>query len=385
MIQDGGRELDMKGPERSVLNSTPTSLEKKGILPFARATSAPGAPTREAPAPPEIKRGPEKQKIEPNRKALYLRLVGVLAALAATAGPATHHQFTNETSINPPAVGRDIASIPGFYWNFGKSIVEDISRLFKTKELAVPPTFDSSKTEIPQYVQLGTNTASIENDQQLKQLLNDSMKPFENIQIPNVSILFPVQMDGNQPVGVTSYIDYSKNPTTGEKEASYSGKRIFNLRKGQKVIVPVESAEIFQLPPWVASKSGLPLKSNMPHFQGIKIKFPGENGKFYILDIYTWDNSYASEQPIEDVFQLMNIAKKAPIWNDNITLQQGLAGLSLPIKTPVIEALADNLSLTVSIWQPRTIQGLPPIMTNNFDFIAIPNAENQQHIVVVSK
>lgn len=383
MIKDSGRELDMRNPEQRPSNA-PTSLEKKGVFPFATTVgrAASKAPTIEV---PEVKKRPEP--IQPKREALIIRLAGALLALAGTAGPAVHHQINSETQVNLPAVKRDIASIPGFYWNFGKSTVEDIYRLFKTKELAVPPTFDSNKTEIPQYVQLGTNTTSIENDQQLKQLLRDSIKPFENIQTPNVSILFPVELDGNQPIGVTTHVDYSKNPTTGEKEASFINKWIDIKQKNSKIIIPVEGAEIFQLPPWVASKSGLPLKSNTPHFQGVQIKFPGENGKPYILRIDTWYSSYASEQPVEDVFKLMDIAKNAPIWNDNVTLQQELAGLSLPIKTPIIETLADNLNLTLSIWEPQTRQGFPPTMTitNNFDFLTISADENQQHIVVVSK
>lgn len=142
MVKDTGRELDMRNPEqRPTFNTALTSFENnKGVFPFATiGRTASGAPTREA--PPEIKKGPEKQ-IQPSKKALYARLAGTLLALAATAGPATQHQITNETQVNLPAIGRDVASIPGFYWNFGKSTVEDISGLFGKKEIVVPSTFD---------------------------------------------------------------------------------------------------------------------------------------------------------------------------------------------------------------------------------------------------
>lgn len=125
MTKYAGEEFNMRNLEQPPV--FPSSLEKnKGVFPFATATSAPEISTKKA--PPEIKEPPKKKKL--SRKTLGVRLAGAALVSAGIAGPAIHHQITTETELTPPAISRDITSIPGFYWDLSKGPIEDIQRLF---------------------------------------------------------------------------------------------------------------------------------------------------------------------------------------------------------------------------------------------------------------
>jgi hypothetical protein len=135
-------------------------MEAKGMVTpeSARQRMFPiSAPPREAPVPvlprPDVRPAPvfpepEKPQHPENRRGLYARLARVLLAIAGVGGPAVNHHINYEPEITPPAIGRDIASIPGFYWDLGKGAVEDIQRLLGLKEATVPPTFDNNAERI---------------------------------------------------------------------------------------------------------------------------------------------------------------------------------------------------------------------------------------------
>lgn len=315
MIKDSGRELNMRNPEQD--RNPNTSLENKGVHSFATVgRTATGTPTIEA--PPEVKRRPEKRYIQPGRKALYARLVGTLAALAATAGPAVNHQINDETQVNLPAITRDISSIPGFYWNLGKSAVKDIQGLFN-KEIPVPTTFDinASKSSI----EAGVNAVVVSKTELKKAYEEQSAQNTDG----RPTVVFPVKFTASG-----QRIDYEYQERFLAGTDSQTGKPVYMERPGtiiahfsvgEEIAIPAENAEVFQFPPQIIG--------GKEYFVGLWIKFQ-QNGETYAFGI--------SGQDVR-TFIPLGEAASAPLVPTNeggtLLFSEAKNGLKLPLGTPV--------------------------------------------------
>lgn len=264
------------------------NLGNKGYFPETARKLPPTLPELPPmPKPPiEFPKQPETNpQPESSRKALYVRLAGALLAIAATGGPATAHHIQNESAITPDAIGRDIASIPGFYWNVGKGAIEDIERLIgiKQKEAILP--YDTSKTEI-QTITAGINAKSITDltQEEIVSIFNDAISlqvAAKDQTIPpdagknNVKILLPAKLEDGKTVKLSARVQdadltVKKNPDdkgTHYKVKMFGGEDVF-YDKNTEIPLFVDNAEIFQFPPNIVNGrsyfGGLAVRQTLP-------------------------------------------------------------------------------------------------------------------------
>lgn len=339
MIKDSREKFNMRGHEQQSTSQPPSSENNKGVLSFATVgRTATGASTIEA--PPQAKNGPEKQNIQPSRKGLYARLAGALLVLAATGGPAVDNHIKNEPEVTLPAVGRDVVSIPGFYWNFGKSAVDDIERLFgiKQKEIVLP--YNSTKAEI-QTITAGINAKSITNITQeeiaslfsnavsLRTTAKESVIP-PDVGTNNVKILLPAKLEDGKTVKLSSRIIDANltlnkdNIVTQHKVKMFSGEDFF-YDKDVEIPLFVYTAEIFQLPPVVvAGKS---------YFGGLAIRQTLPDGSILVFRVLA-TSDIRDIEPVGDIKNAPIVATSSnPTTPDTLSYFKAKNGIPLSITT----------------------------------------------------
>ncbi len=208
-----------------------------------------GAPPRDRVTTPVLPKRPEgvssdspepKKRPTTSRRAIIARLAGTLLAVA-TVGPAIDHHINYESELNLPAVGRDVASIPGFYLNLGNSAIDGIQGLFNRETpVPIPPdVFDNNA--------LG-GTISSENTVALSQEeIKRTLPPIIIDSVNNTStILFPFQLPEGTKAQFTKITVIPKDhPGSFSNQAEKVDISTILLPLGTKIVNPIEGAHVF--------------------------------------------------------------------------------------------------------------------------------------------
>lgn len=220
----------------------------------------------------------------------------------------------------------------------------------------IPPTFDNKADK--QMVSLGVNTESVAIDD-LPAILNNGAKPLEKGKFADESILFPVKININEPIGVeTSYVYGVWNPLENKIDTLPVGKQITIPKAGTEIIVPIKDAEIFKFE--VEGKD---------FTVGIALQYFGVDGTRYVLRI-----------PFKYIGQieLMDSIINAPAINprdliDYKPIAQKGKGLSLPPGTPILKTAVDNavVEFSLSIYSENYEHG------TSYTFSFLNNQTNQ--------
>lgn len=243
------------------------------------------------------------------------------------------------------------------------------------RTIDVPPSFDNKADE--QIIKVGANTVTVSQDQ-LPNLMKDSIKPVVKGEYPDISLLLPVKLNSNQSVTEsTYYLDVYNWMTGGNKtEHMALGKEFIIPNKGTEIIVPIEDAEIFQLTP-------RKLNSDLqPFFSGILIRFKGPDKTPYELLI----TAQKSLMPME-------ILNQAPLIGENGFYVAGfnqnpeLKGLPLPAGTSIIKTSQDNAHVYFALGTSASkISNLNVDSASgigfNFDLLTIKDNGNEKIAVI---
>lgn len=284
---------NMRNPEAGISRfaiNTPTR---------ERRTDTPDLPkqdTKPIPAFPQ----PEKQKkgkIPPSSKAVALRVGGAVAAVA-TGAPAVIHHVNYETELTPPAVVRDVKSIPGFYSDLGKSAVDSVNRMFqkiknsRPAETATP--FDPAKLDTERQVVDYTNSRDV-TPEEIQKLISSpipEVKKFgdqikTSADLPRISVLplIDLRKTGKAEISkpaVGTYIDGVITPVHTIMEFVFE-------KKGapMPLLIPQginsDTVEIFLKNPTKTVEE--------VRFDILYEKFDLGNNKYYIYEIRTTVNN----------------------------------------------------------------------------------------------
>ena len=200
-------------------------------------------------------------------KGLRNTILGVTGAgiLAFEGGGMVYDLAKNNEPINAQTLKVD-AEHP---YNIGRSFLTEI----------VPSTYDNNADQ--QTVKVGTNTIFVSEDQ-LPDLMKDSIKPVIKGQFPDVSTLFLAKVTGQQDIEVSTYRSQGVNWITNEGGVMERGKTLKIPEIGTQIIIPVEGAEVFKFHDFQDGADPSRLDSD-----GIVIKFMGPDQTPYELFCYS--------------------------------------------------------------------------------------------------
>jgi hypothetical protein len=371
-----------------------------------RITTLPRPPW-ETPTPtPEPEKSPEfpERQGRSSKKAFIARLARVLLG-----GPAVNHHINYEPEITPPAIGRDIASIPGFYWDLGKGAVEDIQRLLGLKEATVPPTFDNNIEKQIMILKAGVNAIPVtieEINSMSKQggvkepvnkppvIIDAAYPPTEYIdRIPGeVTALFPVKLKPEISARISA--EYTKNNTVESYDSNGAVVKItkfssypiwqnieLNNAKGAEIsagmlegIGTVKSIMLFRNP--YPSQQNVP--EALPYHNSITVRLTTEEGPIYDVKIQSSDDDIRQIVPLD-------IVKNAPILPEKLSTKGNpkqwtqedaeRQGTFVNPDTPLLRVNYDNIRIIYSIIKilPNSPVGQQFILLGNIKWSADNN------------
>ena len=408
MIKDIGEEINMSPEQKPVLSSQPP-FENKGVLPFATARqfSSPVITETPPPKPPEVKQPPE-----PPKTPFYKRLVEVLRkravhlGLAAGAigvgvgGPALYHQLNYEPEVTLPSVGRDIASVPGFYWNFGKGIIEDIRGQFN-KETLVPSTFTekidtktldhvtgkdgtsldqlpgSFRITVSEAIFQATSNGTPVSQDQLSSILKDSIKPFDKeTKTADVAILFPVENPADQKFTIQTIASGAKSWTVPKDEStpvlegfSTSWSKTITIPKaGSYIIIPVDGAKVFRTE--LKERTAGDLLGTKEYFITVVSLFKGPDGTLYGLTMDDEEDGrgFSPDSILPALQDAPQVRDDSRFYTTGDPNDIDFNGKPLLPGTRVIRTAKDNARITLTLVTfARTQNG--SLAKSNFTFV----------------
>lgn len=240
---------------------------------------------------PETPKLPELLRIKPSRRALIVRLAKILLAAAAIAGPATHHQINYESELNLPAVGRDISSVPGFYWDLGKDTIADLLDKIQT----VPETFD--KNAIEQTVKAGPNgNAKAATEQQIQEFLNQVPPVFEEPKVggyaPEIKMFLPVDLTDGSSIKIVNQLRNTKGGYNGGYFSSPDSHHS-DFYSFSEPHIYIKEGGLFSLPLIAGAKTvELKVSANQYRISDIEIVYTLNDGQKLKGYLALWDNKY---------------------------------------------------------------------------------------------
>ena len=257
-----------------------------------------------------------------------------------------------DTAKKHPVVttGATLAAIAGGVAAF-EAYQGNIPGIHRSVEEAIPTHFDNNADH--QLLQAGINANPIASTE-LNTALKDSIKPLEEKSFPQVEMLLPVQLNPNERVEISKFwVRSAFNPIAEKTDNLVFGKEITIPKKGDKIIVPVENAEIFQISPYVVD--------GQSYFNGVLIRFKGPDNMVYELAI-------KSSNEVTDL-GAMDVIKNAPTIGDDEGYSGpimhkdtiNLKGLALPPGTPILISSKDNavIRFHLAAYSPTYPKGLP--------------------------
>lgn len=318
------------------------------VRPGISAFSAVGAPPREAPPPvlpqtkvkptpaPELLPEPKKRKPFSGRK-LLVRLGLALAAVAGGLG--YQHHVENQESFSVPGITRDAAGIPSTAGQDINTLLRGLGINARIGKPAVSETFDNTRES--QTIEAGVNTISVTQDE-LPALMRGSIKPVVKGQRPYVSIPLPIELNNGQEVKVsTNYINGANWMKGGQVERLVRGKEIIVAKKGTRLFIPIENAQVFQI-------EYQNLKNQQSYLPGAVVRFKGPDDTPYEISIHA-RNDVEVLRPT-DAFSNAPVMKGMQgIYLAGANLNPEMKGLMLPLGTAIMETTVDNAHIYLEV------------------------------------
>ncbi len=259
------------------------------------APAAPGTRTAPIPETRQVTGVKDKKKHHIVRN-VVLGTTGVVTAVSG--GLAVQHHIEYGEPLNPQAIERDVASVPGGWWNLEQSLQNNISNKLGIR--TVPSSFDNNISDIK--VQAGVNATPISPEQSLT-FFNTEIKPVSDPnEIARVDLPFPVKLtQGDKIVISKEVVSQAYNPFTQKPETMEFGREITIVRSGTEIALNVREAEIFQIAPAIVD--------GKEYFGGLVMRFTGQDGFQYEL----------TAQDRVDLRQLgpSDVVKDAPSLGEN--------------------------------------------------------------------
>lgn len=288
---------------------------------------------RSVPLPPER---PRKSLHERLARALRNRLVQRLALATAVmvGGPAVYHHINYEPEVTPSAMVRDVRSVPGLYWDLGRSAVEDLSRRFN-KEAVVPVPSDVFDNSVKEGVIGESNIERVPQDEVIQQFPT----AFEKLEDGKNTLQFEYLLDIRTSTNPTAQITYEKSfsGSSFEERQRYKDKNIYdtfsfkNVPGGTIIRSPVDGYLTLSVWP--------PIDPTGADNQGALIDFVAPNGNQYRLSIYGVTNFQEGNSNINTAYVFISLTDAPALKPENNRQVKGTYGIPVKKGHPILQLI----------------------------------------------